>query len=233
MDRPRELLRRVQGMWVLAAVARISYETGAQPVTIDQIAARAGVRARVVKEIFGDRDGCMSAAFQKAAALAGERVIPPFAAEVEPGQRVRIAAMALLAFCEEERELASVCVLGHPATATQRARMIEMLSHIVCDQFDDGLQVAPRNSAATAGVSRAVEMVAARLQDRRPTADLLPRVVEMLLAPHLGPVAARIHAQRPTPILREPRRSGGAGRPSLEMRLTAELLNELANSPGV
>lgn len=233
--RSRDLLREVQRLWVLAAAAKISYEAGTDTATIANIAERAGVARSTVEEMFPDARQCLHAAFEKAAALAAERVIPCFAVEVGAVQRVRVAVMQLLAFCDSERELASVCVAQAAATAERRAKMIDTLSRIVVGEFEDSAQ-GPAGSGAVAvavAVDRAINLVHQRLFERgpEPLTDLLPQVLELILTPHIGRAAARIEAGRPAPsVMETPEvwRMPRERRPSLDVRLTADLLSELA-----
>jgi hypothetical protein len=61
--------------------------------------------------------------------------------------------------------------------------------------------------------------------------ELLPMIVEALLAPQLGETAARIQAERPAPAFTRPALSGSTPAPSLEIRLTASLLSKPGQRP--
>ncbi|MGO9489373.1 MAG: TetR/AcrR family transcriptional regulator [Solirubrobacteraceae bacterium] len=225
------LVQAVQRMWVIAATAKIVREDGPDGVLIPYVAHRAGLAERTVLGLFGDRDRCLGATFEKGAALAAERTIPWFAIEVDPVRRVTVGAVQLLAFCDSEPELASVVLARAGPTATRRAKLIRTLSRIVADQLED-VAGSRGADAGEIGIRCAVDVVARRLsaRDSPSMGSLLPSVLEMVLAPHLGVTAARIQASRPAPEPVSPReRCGPSGeRPSLDLRLSSGLLTQIA-----
>jgi AcrR family transcriptional regulator len=232
-ERVRELVRQIHRMWVVAATAKIANEAGLEALTLPGIATRAGLSQATVAELFGSADGCLAAAVEKAASVAAERTIPWFAAGVGSIERARIGVACLLGFCEQERELASLLVLRAPATAPQRDRMTRTLGRVLADEFDDaGAGGASDVDRATRAVERATEGLRAGLFEgaRVPLEVLSYEILGTLLAPYLGDRAARIEAVRPVmPIASAPEPLMRRGeRACLDVRLTAELLEELA-----
>lgn len=231
-DRRAELVREVHRMWIVAAVARIAYEAGPDAVTVNWVAVRSGLHRSTVEALFGDRDGCVEAAFEKAVAVAAQCVIPWFAAEVDAAQRIRTAASGLLAFCDTERELATLCLAEAECTAVHRRRMVATLTRVVLDELSDQGLGAPDAGAAAASVQHAIQLVRERLAARETVSDLLAPIVSAVLSPQLGPSAARREAMRSAGTTVPPAVQGQpyprASKNSLELRLTAPLLNELS-----
>jgi AcrR family transcriptional regulator len=234
-DRAAELVRQIHRMWVVAATAKIASEAGIEALTVPRIAHRAGLPQGTVIRLFGGPEGCLAGAFETAASIAAERTIPWFAAEVGPVERTRTGVACLVCFCEQEPELANLLVLEASATSQQRDRMVRTLARVLADEFSEVAGGgAPEGDRASRAIERATVRLRSGLLDRvrAPIEDLSAPLLEALLAPYLGERAARIEAARPVRAIagaREPLMAGGA-RACLDVRLTADLLEELAEA---
>jgi AcrR family transcriptional regulator len=229
----QRLAAEVHRMWLIAATARICHEEGPGGVRLPYVARRAGVTPATAERLLGTGEACLIAAFRKAAALAAEITVPPFALETEPVERLRVGATQLLGFGETEPQLTAVLLCRSDPTQAQEQAMALALSRLVADDFD-----GPRPGRASLpdtriAVDEAFGLIRARLGSSRPELlELLPTIVESLLTPQLGETAARIQAERPAPIFARPSLPGGdSPAPSLEIRLTASLLSEPRQYP--
>jgi AcrR family transcriptional regulator len=230
--RSEELVREIRRMWVLAATAKIFYASGPGAVTVHYVAERAGVTAKIVEELYRDGSACIVATHERGFALAAERTVPRYAAEVDPIERIRTALAQLLWFCESERELASVCVADAAATSGRKEEMVRTLSRILGEELDDHALPVSAREASSEPLEQALALVRERLAERRRerTMDLFGEILELILTEHIGSAAARIEAARSAPRL--PAVSGPEDRrgkrPSLDLRLAGPLLRELA-----
>lgn len=224
----QQVALEVQRMWVLAAVAKIAHESGIEHVSLDRVAARAGIARSALDGMFEDRGECIAATFRVACALAAERAIPWFASEVGAVERIRVAVSQLLCFCRDEPELASVALSEAGELARQRARMIRTLARIAADELDVCCPDYAAGEALEAAVAQALELVGLSLAGPRGAEpeSLLEPVLVALLTPHLGAAAARIEASLPTRVeAAEPARVFPDRRAGLDVRLTAHVLS--------
>jgi hypothetical protein len=219
-------------MRVVAATARLVDVLGPSAVSVDSIARLASVEQHVIRELFVDERGCLTASFRKAAAVAAEHSIPWYAAQNGALPRVRTAVTRMLTFCEREPEMASVLLLGGPDLSDCRARMLLTLTGLLANEL---VRVSerppPEIDDYVTVVAAAVEIVAASLCTPAPESrgDLAREVLELILTPYLGAGGARREACQLELRLQRTVRLG-APRPSLELRLTAELLSELVDA---
>jgi AcrR family transcriptional regulator len=229
----QQLAIQVQRLWLIAATAKICHEEGPAAVTLPRIARRAGVTEEAAQRLLGTAEACLLAAFRTAASLAAEAVVPRFAPEREPVERIRVGATQLLGFCEREPQLTAVLLCRSEATKAQEQAMALALSRIVADGFEGpGLGRANLPDTRIA-VEEAFGLIRVRLREQRPELlELLPSIVEALLRPQIGETAARIQAERPAPTLaRRSLPGAGSPSPSLEIRLTAGLLSQPERRP--
>jgi AcrR family transcriptional regulator len=241
-----ELVRDVQRMWIVSAMAKIVFEQGLESVSVQQIVARAGVTRRTFYELFESREDCFRAVFEESVAIVGERVFVAYAAEGTWVEQVRAGLLALLAFFDCEPELARLCVLhATPASAATLARRGEVLGQLAM-AIDEGRSGAPAGThppplTAESVVGGVLAVIQARLLEPDPgrLTELLSPLMSVIVLPYLGQEAARRELARPVqataPVrttpegLRDPLRD-------LDMRLTYRTLRVLAAiavAPGI
>lgn len=230
---PALLVERIHRMWVVASTAAIATESGLARLSLARIAARARLRRSTVELMFTDVEDCVLETFDAAAALAIARVEPWFADGIGAAARLRIAVGAAMGFCEDEPELARVLCLGAPLLASRRARMTFALSTALAREFGPQ-QGRLCTEAAAAGIDRALMIVRGSFSDGLgvPYSEVGSEVLAALLTPFLGVSEARLEAARPVELIRvewHPPTANGE-RPCLDMRLSADLLRELARA---
>lgn len=71
------LSEQVHRMWAIAATAKACHDVGPASVTLAVVAGRSGLEEATVRRLFGDREGCLEATFERTVALAAEAAIPP------------------------------------------------------------------------------------------------------------------------------------------------------------
>jgi AcrR family transcriptional regulator len=245
-DSPRELVNNVQRLWILSAMAKITCEQGPQPVTVAQVIARAGVSRRKFYDLFDSCEDCFRATFEEAVALAAETVVPAYEAEDRWVVRMRAGLQALLAFFEQEPELAKVCVVhalqGSSPTLARRSEVLAKLAEAV-EEGGTALPAVRQPLPLTAeGVVGAVlAVIHARLLDPKQKGlnDLLNPLTAMIVGPYLGIQRARRELSRPAPKpLRVSPMPKAARDPleDLDMRLTHRtllVLAAIAAAPGI
>lgn len=243
---PEQLVREVQRLWILSAMAKVACEQGPESATVAQIAARAGVSRSMFYELFKNREACFLATFDEAVERAGETAIVAYEAEDRWVDRVRAGLESLLVFFDEEPELARVCVVhalaAGPQALARRAEVLDTLIEAVeegCRPTRAGIQ--PPSLTAESVVGGALAVIHARLLESSPKrlAGLLNPLMFMIVLPCLGPAAARRELARPITPSPSPRaKQKGARDPleDLDLRLTHRTLRVLAAiaaAPGV
>ncbi|MGO9490065.1 MAG: TetR/AcrR family transcriptional regulator [Solirubrobacteraceae bacterium] len=222
-------MRRI---WIVAAAAKICFESGPDAVSLAYAAERSGLGSQEVSTLFPTPEDLLQATFDKAAAVGAEYIIPRFAAEPDPVEKVRLVTAHLLAFCAAEPELSWVCVADCEATREARVRMARILGQIVADWFKEFPTDDADALAATRTVARVMQLVAEALHEQtsESVGRLYPALVEALVSPFIGAPSARIVAARPAPEVRPPDAPiGPSGDPvGLDVRLTVDLVDELA-----
>ncbi len=188
----RHLVLQVHRMWIIAGVAKIAREQALEALTVAQICRRAGVTKETFHQLFDDPDQCLTAAFMTAAGLARDRAAPAFESGAGWAERVAGGLLAFLAFCEEEPELASLCVLEPPGGFDDTtARYLEAIGALAA-LVDEGRRVVgagdPLPGCARDVVLSASETVRLRLSEpgAPPMTGLIDPLLDIVLAPYLG-----------------------------------------------
>ena len=240
-----QLVKDVQRLWIISAMAKITCEQGADSATIAQIVARAGVSKRTFHELFEDREACFLQTFDEAVGLAAERVAAAYEAKLSWAGRVRAAMLALLTFFDEEPEFARVCVVhsleAGPQMLARRREMLEKLTKVIDKgrpAARAGTQLEPLIAEVLVGGVLAV--IYARLESNtKRLVDLLNPLMFVIVLAYLGVGAARRELSRPVPQITPARaKPAGARDPlkDLDMRLTyrtLRVLAALASAPGI
>jgi AcrR family transcriptional regulator len=184
-------------------------ERGVRAATIERVVSAAGVSRNTFYELFADRDACMLAAFEHAAALAAAPARAAWAAQGHWIDRVRAGLWALLEFFEASPPLANVCVVqslaGSPATLARRRQICEELA----GALEEGRVLARRQPpplTAEGVVGGALAVIHARLLEHPPPAltEMFRPLMSFVVTPYLGPGAARAELSRPAPARSAP-----------------------------
>lgn len=238
----REQIPAVQRMRIIAAIATLASERDAATITIREIVAVAGVSTKTFYEIFEDRSDSVLAAIDHAWSMAAERAQPAYETPNRWVDRMRSGLAALLAFCDEEPEMAHLCMVtsaaAGPTALGRRRDVVNQLARLV----DEGRILTRRQPPpfTAEGVIGAVSgVIHARLLTPGHDAliDLLNPLVSMIVLPYRGEAAARKQLDMRRPRLTAPAVTSGppAGSP-VPVRLTHRtlaVLTAISQEPGL
>src|SRR5581483_10502217 len=115
-----DLVREVQRMWILSAVAKLAREKGPEALTVREIIARAGVSRRRFYELFDNSRDCFEAAFEETIAKGTQLVLASCRDQEGWMEQLRCGLHALLSFFDAEPELTRLCLLGSTTTASPK-----------------------------------------------------------------------------------------------------------------
>ncbi len=222
-------------------------ERGVRSVTLADVAARAEVSPRKLREQFADVEEGLLVAFEWITRRAGTTMAEAYSDESRWVEAVRAALAAMLALAEQEPELARLWVVdalgAGPGVLHSRARAITSL----CEYVDRGrLQAASRTEPPAITAEGVVGAVLAVLQTRllapnpAPPSSLLGELTSLVVLPYLGSAAAKRELVRsagrsPSGRHTQPRRSGRFALEGVGMRLTyrtARVLMAIGERPG-
>ncbi len=244
---------QIQRARLLGAAVPVVDELGWPGVTVSDIAARARVSRRTFYELFANREECLLAVLEDAAArLQRDLEVEGFdrAAWIE---RVRGGLWRILCFLDSDPALARVCVVqsarGSRRVLQAREALLTRLAATIAQGRSQRVRESEVPAVTAEGlVGAAVAIVYKRLLNgaQAPLTDLFGDLMGMIVLPYLGSAAAARERKR-----RPPERSEGtaAGDPAagvsvrdgdplreVPMRLTyrtARVLRAVAQSPGV
>lgn len=236
-------LRAAQRARLLAAALQECDARGAANVTVAGVAGAAGVARRTFYQCFPDVRRCVLASMEQCLDGAAEVAAVAFAHPNAHSERLRAGLAALLEHFERRPDVGRMLVVetlrAGPEAAALRRRTVSELAAVI-----DRLAVSGSPGAAVCLLSgeAAVGAVLSVLHDRlisrgRPRLTaLLPELMCVIVAPYLGPAAARRQLQRgaePPPRRRE---SGANPVGALPMRLTyrtMRVLVAIGGEPGL
>jgi AcrR family transcriptional regulator len=224
-------LDELQRRRILAAMARVTSEDGLQAVTIARIIEDAKVARRRFYELFDDREDCFLATFDEAVATAEQRVRARVEEPAPWVDRIRNGLRALLELCDEEPELAKVCVVhasaGGRSVLSRRREVLLDLIRLV-----DGGRVVRRSATELSSLTAegVVGAVFAVIHDRLLAPErtrlttLLSPLMAIVVLPYEGAGAAQRELSRAAELSRRraTKRSQKAHDPleGLQMRMT-------------
>jgi AcrR family transcriptional regulator len=177
-ERPRGPVAGSQRERLIAATERLIAEKGAAATTIEAIVKEAGVSSVTFYEHFKDKEECFVAAFEEAVdGLEGE-VRGAVPAEVARGDQVRAGLAALLAAVDAEPARARLCFVeaqkGGPRMRTRYDEALDAAAAELADPLGQGI----------AGGLAWLLRERLELGGGGSVQDLLPRMTEVVLAPH-------------------------------------------------
>jgi AcrR family transcriptional regulator/DNA-binding MarR family transcriptional regulator len=225
-------------------MADVVCEEGLQGTTVADVVRRARVSRRTFYDLFEDRDDAFLAGFEEGVRRAQDRVVAAFEAEHDWAGRVRMALAALLAFFDEEPQLATWCVVhslaAGPAVLARRTEVLRTVTTTLdgCAREElDG--PGPPVLTAEGVVGGVLAIVHARLLEQRsePLVSLVGPLMATIVLPYAGLEAASSELARPADksIPRDghaSRRSARSPLEDLDMRLTYRTLMVLAAVAG-
>lgn len=237
---------------LLAAAVDVVAEFGWDGASIGRITQRAGVSRRTFYEQFENRDECLVAVLENAAALIEAEIAAANLAALPWRERVRRGLWVILCLLDREMVLARVCLVESRrsgGTALDcRQRIVERLVRIVDQGRGEGSRGRDVTELTAHGVVGGVfEVLYSQLMkdDAKPLSDLLGELTGMVVLPYMGVAAAQREQSKPAPTVRSAERTGrdvvagdAAGRDllaRLPMRLTyrtANVLQVLEERPG-
>jgi AcrR family transcriptional regulator len=211
-DRRGEHVAVVQRARLLAGAVRAVDKYGYSHATVSEITALAHVSRRTFYELFAGSEECLLAMFEEVLARATSQVQ---AAELDGlawRERVRGGLWAILSFLDAEPVLARVAVVqsarGGPQVVELRERLFAQLADVIDEGRSAGGRVADCPELTAEGLVGAVlsilhtRLVRGTLKgtsEQQPLKILQGELMAMILAPYLGPAAARAERNRPAP----------------------------------
>jgi AcrR family transcriptional regulator len=223
----RSGLGEIQRARILTAMSEVVVERGAGVVTVADVVGRSGVSRRTFYELFGDREDCLIAAYDRALTLAGESVVPAYNTKERWRERVRAGLQALLLFLDAEPDQGYLCIVGSPAAGPRalerRAATVETLIAVVHQGARESRGARRPDRLTAEGVVGAVLAILANrvaAADRKPLMGLLNALMAMIVLPYQGSAAAEreLRAPKQKPRNNAPPRVDALR--DLEMRLT-------------
>ncbi len=205
-DRRGEHVAVVQRARLLAGAVRAVDKYGYAHATVSEITALAHVSRRTFYELFTGSEECLLAMYEE---VLGRARLQVEAAELNGSawrERVRGGLWAILSFLDSEPVLARVGVLqsarGGPQIIELRERLFAELSSVIDEGRDVGSRGVDCPELTAEGLVGAVlSILHTRLVrgEQQPLKSLQGELMAMIVAPYLGPSAARAERDRPAP----------------------------------
>jgi len=239
-----EHLADIQRRRIISAVVKVVDAYDVEGASIARIVAHAGVSRKTFYGVFDNRNDCVLAAIERALTLAAQRARPAVEAQERWVDRVRVGLLALLQWCDDEPQLARLCVLhsatAGPRTLARRCEVLEGLAHVVDEGRKAARRPPPPPLTAEGLVNGAFGTIHARLLkvDTGTLTDLLNPLMSFIVLPYLGAAAARRELRRPLPAAPVGRRlnSSPEALEAVNIRLTyrtVRVLAAIAAQPGL
>jgi AcrR family transcriptional regulator len=236
---------------IFRALAVAVSDRGVGSVTLADVAARAGLSSRRLREEFADVEECFLAAFEWCCERAGAAMAQAYAGQPKWVEGVRAALAAVLELIELEPDLARLWIIyslgaGRSEIGQRMLRRRSTAIATLAEYIDRGRleSVLTEPPAVTAegvvGALLAVLQTRLLASDSEPPSELLGELMSLILLPYLGTAAARRELTRPavrSALARrsEPRRGGRTTVEGVGMRITyrtARVLSAIAEYPG-
>ncbi len=246
LDRVERMAEFQRGR-IFAAMAEVCAAHGAANVTVAHVVERAGVSRRTFYELFRDREACFLAAFEEAVARATRYTLKDRDPTASWLERTRAGLTGILRFLEHERGAARLLVVDSlGAGAFVLARRRDVLERLVAavdeGRTERGARSEPPALTAEGIVGGVLSILHARLLAPEPAASDSPlalsgQLMSIIVAPYLGPAAARRELSRPAPRSSAARPPRSPADPLREVRMrltyrTLRVLGAVAARPG-
>jgi AcrR family transcriptional regulator/DNA-binding MarR family transcriptional regulator len=211
----RSQVAELQRARILSAMVEECCERGVAGVSVAHVVSRSGVSRRTFYDVFADREDCFVAAFERALALARERVLDACEGQRSWRERVRAGLVAFLGFLEDEPRLGWVLVCesvaGGSRVLTARAETIDRLARVVGEGRGESKSAGELSPLTAEGVvGGALAVIQGRLapvvpsahqsgqgqagqgrRDGQPMLALTGPLMSTIVLPYLGAAAAR------------------------------------------
>jgi AcrR family transcriptional regulator len=189
---PRKVVEEHQRDRVLVAAVEVFAKRGYRGTTVSHLVAAAKVGINSFYGLFGGKEDCFLAAYDRVVGESRERILAAAPAQAWP-ERIVAALRAMLELIEEEPLAARLAlVVVHTAGATARARHERDLDEVAA-ALRGGRELSPVSDELPAALEYAtVGGLAWLLQQRiaigeaADIARLLPEVLEIVVEPYLG-----------------------------------------------
>jgi AcrR family transcriptional regulator len=201
---PREFVEQNQRERILTALVDVVAERGYNAMTVANITKAAGVSRRTFYEHFGDKEAAFLAAYEMVADHVVDSMGAAAASFGDWPLQVRAALATMLRFFAEEPELARICAIEPAAAggeiAARHRQTVERLARLLREGRPEsrGGRPLPEVTEETlvGGILSLIvrEISAARTERLE---ELLPDLVELVLAPYLGSEEAGRLARQP------------------------------------
>lgn len=194
---PREFVVQNQRERIVTALVDTVAERGYNATTVAHITKAAGVSRRTFYEHFEDKEACFLAAYEMVADHIAASMRAAAESFEEWPQQVRAALATMLRFLAGEPELARLCMIepisaGGEIAARHRASMQNLVEILRAGRPEHGgahpLPEATEETLVGGIVSLVVREISASRTER--LEQLLPDLVELTLAPYVGPEEA-------------------------------------------
>lgn len=201
---PREFVVQNQRERIVTALVDTVAEHGYNGTTVAHITKAAAVSRRTFYEHFADKEACFLAAYEMVADHIRSSMRAAADSFEEWPQQVRAALATMLRFLAGEPELARVCMIepvaaGGEIAARHRATMQGMVEILKGGRPEHGgerrLPEATEETLVGGIVSLIVREISAGRTEQ--LERLLPDLVELTLAPYVGPEEAERLARSP------------------------------------
>jgi AcrR family transcriptional regulator len=210
---PAEQVAAIQRSKILAAAAQTLARHGHARATVSEIVSCARVSRTAFYALFTDRDECLAAILDQAAATIECELIDAEVPELSWPDRVAAGLLAILRLLDREPVLARVCVVEAlrcgPVVLERRAAILRRLVEAVDEggrRHGRGELSGPLVAEGLVGAVFAIVHVRIVRGSQQPLADLAPDLTRMLLLPYAGKGRARRGQAR---TLRSPRLAEG------------------------
>ncbi len=215
-SRSRSPLCEIQRARVLAGSVAAVDELGYEGATVGKLTARARVSRRTFYELFPNRDECLAAVLEEAAARVGRELETAAVADLPWRERVRAGLLVTLGFLDREPVLARVCVVhalraGAPVQEVRERVLAGLVGVVDAGRLQGARGEACGGLTAEGLVGAALAIVHARIahpgagspeERAEGLVGLVGELMGMIVLPYLGPAAARRERERE---LRSPR----------------------------
>jgi AcrR family transcriptional regulator len=194
---PREFVVQNQRERIVTALVDTVAERGYNATTVAHITKAASVSRRTFYEHFADKEACFLAAYEMVAEHIRVSMEAAAAAFDEWPQQVRAALATMLRFLAGEPELARICMIepvaaGGEIAARHRASMQSLVEILKAGRpgrsGERSLPEATEETLVGGIISLVVREISAGRTEQLET--LLPDLVELTLAPYVGPEQA-------------------------------------------
>jgi AcrR family transcriptional regulator len=221
---------------ILAAAVEVVGELGYAGMSVARVTRRAGVSRRTFYDLFGGREDCFIAAFDRAVERASDIATRAATGQKDWQAQARAGLSGLLGFFADEPVLGALVVVhalgaGPNVLAHRALRLAPLIAFVDRGRSQTKTGKDPPPLTAEGVVGAVLSVIHAHMLGTPsvPLTGLLNPLMGIVVLPYLGPTVAAREMSRATPPPRTaPRRPRKDPMDGLEMRLTYRTLRVLA-----